>query len=103
MTSIRIRSKLIDGKTQLRILITHPMEHGRNRDKLTHELIPTHFIQELTISRNQKPLINCVMAAGISKDPYFSFMLKGGAVGDNITIAWLDNFGNRDIAEHTVS
>lgn len=102
MSSIKIRSKLIDGNTQLRILITHPMEHGRNRDKTTNALIPAHFIQELAISRNQKPLVNCTMGPSVSKDPYFAFMLKGGAVGDKISIAWLDNFGNRDTEDHIV-
>lgn len=101
MSSIKIRSKRIDGKTQIRVLIAHPMEHGRNRDK-ANQLIPAHFIQELTLSLNQKVLVNCAMGASISKDPYFAFMLKGGEIGDQISITWVDNLGNKDAADHVI-
>lgn len=102
MSSIKIRSKLIDGDTQIRLLISHPMEHGRNRDKTTNELIPAHFIQELTVSLNQKVLVSCAMGPSVSKDPYFAFMLKGGKAGDEIGVAWVDNLGNKDAASHIV-
>ncbi len=102
MSSIKIRSKLIDGKTQLRTLISHPMETGRNRDPKTNKLIPAHYIQELTISRNGKVIATSAMGTSISKDPYFAFMLKGGEAGDTITIQWTDNLGNRDSEEHVV-
>jgi len=51
-SSIRIRSKRRQQKAQIRILIAHPMENGRNRDPDTDEFIPAHFIQELDISLN---------------------------------------------------
>lgn len=102
MSSIRIRSKLLNGKTQIRTLISHPMETGRNRDPNTHQLIPAHYIQELTVSRNAKVIVTCQLGASISKDPYFAFMLKGGNAGDLIMIQWLDNLGNRDSEEHVV-
>ncbi|MGR9088619.1 MAG: thiosulfate oxidation carrier complex protein SoxZ [Gammaproteobacteria bacterium] len=102
MSSIRIRSKRLEGKTQVRTLITHPMETGRNRDPKSNQLIPAHFIQELTVSRNGRIVVTCELAAGISKDPYFAFLLKGGTAGDTIMIQWLDNLGNRDSEEHVV-
>lgn len=102
MSSIKIRSKLIDGKTQIRTLISHPMETGRSRDPKTNQLIPAHYIQELTISRNGKVIVTSAMGTSISKDPYFAFMLKSGEAGDKITIQWTDNLGNRDSEEHVV-
>lgn len=102
MSSIKIRSKRIDGKTQIRTLITHPMEHGRNKDPNTHQLIPAHYIQVLTVDLNGKVIVLCDMGASISKDPYFAFMLKGGNAGDKITINWLDNLGNKDFEEHII-
>lgn len=100
MSSIKIRTKRQDGKTQIRTLISHPMEHGRNKDPKTNQLIPAHFIQELTVKHNDKVIVKSNMGAGISKDPYFAFMLKGGENGDKITISWRDNLGNTDIEEH---
>lgn len=103
MSSIKIRTKRLDGNTQIRCLIAHPMEHGRNKDKATNKLIPAHFIQTLTVSHNSKIVANCDMGAGISKDPYFAFLLKGGEPDDEIVIAWEDNLGNKDTEKHTVS
>lgn len=102
MSSIKIRTKRVDGKTQVRTLITHPMETGRALDPNTRQLIPAHFIQELTVSRNGKVVVSCQTGMSISKDPYFAFMLKGGSPGDRITIQWLDNQGNHDSEEHVV-
>jgi sulfur-oxidizing protein SoxZ len=103
MLTIKIRTKRMDGNTQIRTLITHPMEHGRNKDKTTNQLIPAHFIQVLTVKHNGKSVATCNMGAGISKDPYFAFMLKGGQPGDKIEIDWVDNLGQRDSEQHTIS
>lgn len=103
MSSIKIRTKRLDGSTQIRTLISHPMEHGRNKDKATNKPIPAHFIQVLTVTHNGKTIATCNMGAGISKDPYFAFMLKGGNPGDEIVIDWVDNLGNKDLEKHTIS
>jgi sulfur-oxidizing protein SoxZ len=101
MSSIKIRSKRKDGYTQIRTLIAHPMETGRRRE-VNGEIVPAHYIQELTIKYNDKVLASGVMGAGISKDPYFAFKIKGGAAGDKISINWIDNLGNEDQAESIV-
>ncbi len=100
MSSIKIRTKRQeDEKTQIRILITHPMETGRNKDPKTGKLIPAHFIQELFVTHNGKIVVSSNVGMGVSKDPYFAFMLKGGEVGDKITVSWRDNLGNTDNEE----
>jgi len=103
MASIKIRTKRLDGNTQIRTLISHPMEHGRNKDKTTNQLIPAHFIKVLTVKHNDKTIATCNMGAGISKDPYFAFLLKGGKPEDVIIIDWVDNLGNKDSEQHTVT
>ena len=102
MSSIKIRSKRMNGKTRLRTLIAHPMEHGRNRDPKTGQQIPSHFIQILTVMLNDQVIITSQMAGSISKDPFFAFMLNGGEAGDKITISWVDNQGKTDRAEHVL-
>jgi sulfur-oxidizing protein SoxZ len=96
MSSIKVRTKRIDGKTQIRVLISHPMEHGRNKDKETGRMIPAHFIRELTIKHNDNFIVTCEMAGSISKDPYFAFMLNGGKANDKLTVTWEDNQGESD-------
>lgn len=102
MSSIKIRTKRLDGNTQIRCLISHPMEHGRNQNKATNKLIPAHFIQMLTVTHNGKVISTLYMGAGISKDPYFAFLLKGGKVGDEIMVNWVDNQGNKDSERHVI-
>jgi sulfur-oxidizing protein SoxZ len=95
MSSIKIRTKQLEEITQIRTLISHPMETGRNKDE-QGKLIPVHFIQELTLKHNDKIIASMVMGAGISKNPYFSFKFKGGKAGDKINISWQDNLGKSD-------
>jgi sulfur-oxidizing protein SoxZ len=102
MSSIKIRTKRLTNKTQIRMLIAHPMEHGNNQDKITNQLIPANFIRILTVTCNQKLVVSCEIGDSFAKDPYFAFMLKGGKVGDKITVNWLDNLGNTDSEEHVV-
>ncbi len=102
MSSIKIRMKQQDGNTQIRVLISHPMETGRNKDLKSGKLIPAHFIQELTVKHNDKVVVSGNIGAGVSKDPYFAFMLKGGKVGDKVTISWRDNLGNMDNEEKLI-
>ncbi len=95
MSSIKIRTKQFEEITQIRTLIAHPMETGRNKDEQGN-LIPAHFIQELTVKHNDKVIASSVMGAGISKNPYFAFKFKGGKAGDKINISWQDNLGQSD-------
>jgi sulfur-oxidizing protein SoxZ len=102
MSSIKIRMKRLEEGTQIRTLISHPMETGRNKDPKTGKLIPAHFIQELFVTHNGKIVVSSSLGAGVSKDPYFAFLLKGGEAGDKITVSWRDNLGNSDIEEKLI-
>ena len=102
MSSIKIRTKRMKDKTQIRMLIAHPMEHGDNRDKATNQPVFTNFIRVLTVTCNQKVVVSCEIGDSTAKNPYFAFMLKGGKAGDKITVNWLDNLGNTDSEEHII-
>lgn len=99
MSSIKIRTKRKDGTTQIRTLISHPMETGRRKDKESDQLVPAHYIRDLVVKHNDKVIVTTVMGASISKNPYFAFLLKGGEQGDRISISWKDNLGNTDNEE----
>jgi sulfur-oxidizing protein SoxZ len=66
-------------------------------------LIPANFIQELTVEHNKNVIITGNIVANISNYPYFAFTLKGGNIGDKITISWVDNLGNQDTQVHIVN
>ena len=96
---IKIRANLQDGVTTIKALMTHPMETGARKDKDSGELIPEHFIQEVVVSHNDNVVMDAYWGTGVSKNPYISFKMKGGAEGDTITLTWKDNLGETGTGE----
>jgi sulfur-oxidizing protein SoxZ len=101
-STIKIRSQQLDDYTEIKVLISHVMENGRNRDPVSGELIPAHFIQELIIEQNGINLISANLGGSMSKNPFFSFRLKDCRSGDRLSVHWTDNLGQGDSAEHTL-
>lgn len=102
MSGIKIRTQAMGDFVELKLLLSHPMENGRNREPLTGELIPPHFIQELSILLNGTLIIQIDMAGSIAANPYFSFRLKTARTGDTISVRWLDNLGISNSADVVV-
>ncbi|QPK65469.1 thiosulfate oxidation carrier complex protein SoxZ [Methylomonas sp. LL1] len=101
-SSIKIRSQRLDDYTEIKLLISHPMENGRNRDPLTNELIPAHFIRELLLQLNGASIIRADLGGSMSKNPFFSFRLKNSRGGDSLRVSWVDNLDQTDSAEHNL-
>ena len=95
-STIRARARLKGNITTVKALITHKMESGLRKNKKTGKLIPAHFIQEVTCQHNGKTVVLAQWGPTISKNPYLSYQFTGGAVGDTITISWVDNKGEKD-------
>ena len=91
--SIRARATAKGGSTVVKALITHPMETGLRKDKKTGELIPAHFINEVTAEAGGKTVMTTNWSGGISKNPYLAFSFTGAAKGDEVKISWVDNQG----------
>lgn len=100
--TIKMRASLKDGMTTVKALITHPMETGARKDKESGELIPAHYIQEINVTHNGESVMNAYWGTGISKNPYLSFNIKGGAAGDNVTLVWKDNLGESGTGEAAI-
>lgn len=77
------------------------MENGLRKNR-QGQLIPARYIQELWVEHNEIKVVSCHMAGGVSKNPYFDWLLKGGEAGDKITISWIDNLGKTDSNVHTI-
>ena len=98
--SMRVRAKEKDGIVTVKALITHPMETGLRKDE-EGNLIPAHFIQEVTATVGDKVVFTANWGTGVSKNPYLSFKYKG-AKGDLVTLTWTDNQGHSDSLEAPV-
>lgn len=99
---IKIRAKLKGDQTEVKALMTHDMESGVRRDPETGELIPAHFIKEVTCEHNGKVVMVGNWGTAVSKNPYLAFSFNGGAAGDTIRISWVDNKGDSDSEEAAI-
>lgn len=98
----RIRAKLQNDQTVVRVLLAHPMHTGRGKDE-QGQIIPAQFIQDIRVWRNKVEVMTIKCGTATARNPYFSFQLVGGALGDKISIRWVDNVGAKGIAETTLS
>ena len=99
---MKMRATLGQGFTDVRVLMNHPMETGQRKDS-DGKLVPMHFIQNLTVKVNGKLVVDAQISQAVSRNPVFSFRLKGGAKGDKIEVAWLDIKGESNITEIAVA
>src|SRR5262245_26335417 len=98
---MKMRATLAGGNTagahtEIRVLMTHPMTTAQSGQ-------PLHFIQNVTVKLNGKAVIEAEVSQAVSRNPVFSFRLKGGAKGDKIEVAWLDNKGESNKIETAVA
>jgi sulfur-oxidizing protein SoxZ len=103
MSDIKIRAKLKDGETEVKCLMSHPMETGLRKDSKTGELVPAHFIQEVVCKSKDQVVMTANWSGGVSKNPYLAFKFAGGAAGDPIEISWTDNMGESQSATSEIS
>jgi sulfur-oxidizing protein SoxZ len=93
---MKMRATLSGGYTDVRVLMTHPMTTAQSGQ-------PLHFIQNITVKQNGKTVIESEISQAVSRNPVFSFRLKGGAKGDKIEVGWLDNKGETNSIEGAVA
>lgn len=101
-STIKVKAKVSGELTQVRSLMLHPMETGTRKDADTGELVPMKHITQLTFTNNGKLVMVANFSTAVSRDPYFSFKFKGGKVGDNLKVVWVDNKGDTDELESTI-
>lgn len=102
MRDMKMRAQLKDGVTEVKALMSHPMETGRRKNDLD-ETVPAHFIQLLTATLNGKTVLEAQWGTGVSKNPYLTFYLRDAKVGDKVAITWHDNQGETATHEIAVS
>ncbi len=89
----KIRAKLEENKTVVKVLFKHPMETGTRKDKESGEIIAADFIKEVIALHGEEMVFSADWGTGIAKNPYLSFKFAGGQTGDVITLKWTDNKG----------
>lgn len=87
-----MRAQLKGNYTEVKVLISHPMETGRRKDDFDR-VVPAHFVQLLTATLNGQQVLEAQWGTGISKNPYLTFRLTGAKIGDVVAVTWHDNHG----------
>lgn len=99
---MKIRASAKDGVTEVKILMSHEMETGQRKDA-QGKVIPAWFIQTVTATWNGKTVLSAQWGPAIAKNPFLSFRFKGGAKGDKVQVAWVDNRGDKRTDEATIA
>lgn len=89
---MKVRATLKGDTGDIRVLMNHPMETGQRKDA-GGKVIPLHFIQNIEVKVNGKVVIEGQISQAVSRNPVFSFRVKGVKSGDKVEVSWLDNKG----------
>ena len=92
---MRIRATMAGDVADVKVLMNHPMETGLRKDAKTGQLVPAHFIQEVTATINGATVLAAEIGGGVSKNPYLGFKVKGAKSGDTVEVSWEDNKGDK--------
>ncbi len=99
---MRIRVIRKGDVADVKMLIFHPMETGYRKNPATGEIVPKHFIQTLQATHNGETVLEVEWSRSVSRNPFLHFRLLGAKAGDQINIAWQDNFGQTGGGEATI-
>jgi len=100
---LKVRATGKKGYAVIKAILFHPMETGLRKSKETGEVIPAHYIQEVSVKHKEAEVIKVNMGIAVSKNPYLSVEIDGAEKGDAISISWLDNLGENASTDVTVS
>lgn len=99
---MKIRASMVGDSTEVKVLMSHEMETGQRKDA-QGQIIPAWFIQNVTVTWNEKMVLSAQWGTAISKNPFLSFRFRGGARGDKITVTWVDSRGDRRTDEAAIA
>lgn len=91
---IKIRAKVKGDVVEVKALMPHDMESGLRMDPETNQPIPAHYITDLVAELNGEVVMTAYWGQAVSKNPYVSFSIRGGAAGDTVKLTWNDNTGD---------
>lgn len=99
---MKMRATANGGVTEIRVLMTHPMETGQRKDS-SGNLVPVHFIQNVTVKLAGKTVVDGQISQAVSRNPVFTFRVRGGAKGDTVEVSWIDNKGDASSTQAVVA
>lgn len=99
----KIRATMQVDVADIRIIVTHPMETGQRKDPKTGQVVPPHFIKNVTVTVGGKIVMEAQWSQAVSKNPYLGFRVRGAKAGDKVVVHWEDNKGESETTEATLA
>jgi sulfur-oxidizing protein SoxZ len=99
---MRIRATMAGDVADVKVLMNHPMETGQRKDAKTGQLVPAHYITEVSAAINGAAVLNASLSGAVSKNPFLNFKVKGPKAGDKVVVSWVDNTGDKNSAEAAI-
>lgn len=99
---MKARATMKGDVAEIRVLMGHPMETGLRKGS-DGKPIPLHFIQNVTVKLNGRTVVEGHISQAVSRNPVFSFRVKGAKSGDKVEISWLDNKGATNKTEAAIA
>lgn len=97
----KLRKGLTTGKpSMVQLLISHPNITGMQMDQVTRFVKKPHFIDQLKVTFDNKPILTAKIDIAISADPNFRFYFipkKGGVLKAEFTDVFCETPTNRDV------
>lgn len=90
----------IGEPTQAQLLISHPNVTGMQMDQMTRFVNKAHFVKEVRVSFNDKPILTAKTDIAISSDPNFRFYFvpdKAGELKAEVTDTSCESPISRDV------
>ena len=97
---IAIRARISDGVVTAKVVITHPMDVGKEKD---NSGTTPHFIQEIICMVGERTVLTALWSGNVARDPYLAFKFRGSKPGEILTLHWVDNLGHRSQMEAEIA
>jgi len=89
---MRMKAKLKGDKTEVKVMMKHPMLSYREAKKKGKE---ANFITYVTATNEGAVVYEVSTSQFLSKNPYMKFYFKGGKKGEEVEVTWVDLKGNK--------
>lgn len=94
--AMKLRASMSGDTADIKCLMNHPMETGMRKDAASGKVVPAHYISDVTCTVGGKTVVVAQWGGGVSKNPYMALKVKGAKSGDEVTVNWTDNKGEKE-------
>jgi sulfur-oxidizing protein SoxZ len=95
----RIRARRNGERTEILVLVKHPMNGTRRAGAADEAQDPGYYIREMTFTLNGRAVAVAELGPGVADDPLTGVAVTGARAGDKLAVSWSDNLGATGGAE----